>query len=112
MLAYPKPERRRVLKRRAKRQQHLTRAQCRQIVYRRERMMCQRCQRKLSLDVYPPDPRFPHVNEKVPRSKGGDPLDPDNQELLCGTCHLPGGQHAPTVARMHQIQARLKRKAS
>jgi len=31
-----------------------------------------------------------HVHEKVPRSLGGDPADPENTELLCFVCH----QHA------------------
>ena len=104
MLAFPKPERRRVEKQRTKRRKGLSRAQCRGIVYQREHWRCQRCHRALTLDVYPPHPAFPHVHEIVPRSKGGDPCEPTNCELLCGACHLPGGQHAPTVERMRTLQ--------
>lgn len=109
-MLYPKPIRRRVLKKQAERRKGLSRAQCRQVVYRRERMRCQRCGRQLTLDAYPWQDECPHVNEIVPRSKGGDPCDPENCELCCGKCHMPGGQHAPTVERMRQIQKRLKKR--
>lgn len=105
ILAQPKPERGSAVKRKAKAVRTVTRAQCVQIVYRRDRMRCQRCGSKLSLDVYPPNPRYPQVNEIIPRSKGGDPCDPDNCELLCGHCHMPRGEHAPTKTRMEKLQA-------
>lgn len=104
MIGFPKPERRRVAKKRAQRQKGLTRSQARAFVYRRERWRCERCKRLLTLDVYPPNPAFPHVNEKVPRSRGGDPCDVENLELLCGPCHMPHGQHAPTAERMRKLQ--------
>lgn len=110
-----KPERRVTVKKRAQRLSTLSRAQCKQKVYARERMHCERCGLKLTLECYPPDPRYPHVNERVPRSQGGDPHEPKNCELLCGTCHMPNGQHAPTQARMKRLRhlsaeaTRLKR---
>ena len=42
-----------------------------------------RCQRCGQL----PDWRGLSKHEKVKRSQGGDPLDPNNCELLCGRCH-------------------------
>lgn len=112
ILAQPKPGRRSVVKRKAKAVRKLTRAQCVQIVYRRERMRCQRCRLKLSLDTYPPDRMYPQVNEMVPKSQGGSPCDVSNLELLCGRCHQPRGEHAPTKARMdrlNQLAAKAKR---
>jgi 5-methylcytosine-specific restriction endonuclease McrA len=44
-----------------------------------------------------------HVNERVPKSLGGSPYDPDNCELTCRGCHMPNGRHAPTVERMRKI---------
>lgn len=96
----------------AKRQRYLDRRQVRELVYRRESMVCERCtkQCKHPRECWPGDPDMAHVNEKVPRSLGGDPLDLDNVELVCGACHLLNGEHAPTVERMRQIQARTTRK--
>ena len=34
-----------------------------------------------------PDWRGLSKHEKVKRSQGGDPLDPQNCEMLCGRCH-------------------------
>lgn len=82
----------------------MTRGECRVVVFARAHSHCERCGRYVS-------DRFPewsinraHVNEKVPRSRGGDPTDPTNCELLCQSCHLPGGQHAPTKERMEKLQ--------
>lgn len=106
-----KPERKAAGDKRGARQKFVARRQCRHIVYRRENMTCQRCGLKLKSprECYPTDPQFPHVNEIVLRSKGGDPLDPDNCELLCGACHMPNGEHAPTAERMRTIQQRTRR---
>ena len=35
----------------------------------------------------PPDFRGLSKHEIVYRSRGGNPLDPDNCKMLCGTCH-------------------------
>ena len=35
----------------------------------------------------PPDWRGLSKHEKVKRSQGGDPLDPENCVMLCGRCH-------------------------
>lgn len=105
--APPKPERRRYAKNRAKAKRKLTRAQVRETVYRRERMRCERCDRRTKLPkdcLWGGDPLMAHVNERVPRSLGGNPLDPDNCELVCQECHLPNGQHAPTAERMTALK--------
>lgn len=102
-----KPERRRYVKNRERAKKKLTRAQVRELVYRREQMRCERCQRRTRRPnecTWEGDPAMAHVNERVPRSLGGDPLDPDNCELVCQGCHLPGGQHAPTPERMQKLQ--------
>lgn len=106
----PKPERRAVEKKRDKRQRFLARRQCREIVYRRERMICQRCGKltKHPRECYPLDPDMAHVNEPERRSGGADETNPDACELVCGACHFPNGEHAPTVERMEQIKARTR----
>lgn len=35
-----------------------------------------------------------NINEKQPRSLGGDPLDLANTETLCAECHTGKGYHA------------------
>ena len=42
--------------------------------------LCERCGQA-------PDWRGLHKHEKVFRSKGGSPTDPDNCVMLCGRCH-------------------------
>lgn len=113
--ALQKPERLAVAKRRARSERRRTRAQVREIVYRRERMRCERCHKKVKRwnEAYPTDPDMGHVNERVPRSAGGDPLDPDNCELACGACHMPNNEHAPTPARqarLTEIRSEAKRR--
>jgi hypothetical protein len=83
----------------------MTRAECCTVVARRAMGRCERCGHRASR-------RFPmwhrsraHVNEKVPRSKGGDPTDPSNCEWLCQACHMPDGQHAPTKERMERLRS-------
>lgn len=107
-----KPERRAVVKKRTDRQRKLSRAQCREIVYNRESMRCQRCGKRCKPwnEAYPGDPDMAHVNEPELRSKGADATNPDECELVCGACHMPNGEHAPTVERMQQIRARKKTK--
>jgi hypothetical protein len=103
-------EREAVTAKRDKRQRFVKRRQCRQIVYRREGMKCQRCgkQTKLPRECWPGDPDMAHVNE--PEGRGNvDYTNLDNCELVCGECHMPNGEHAPTVERMQQIRARTKR---
>jgi len=74
----------------------LTRRQCVDVVYTRALWRCERCGqpvRERGCDG--------HVNERVPRSRGGDPRDPGNCELVCHHCHFggPSGAHAPTKER-------------
>lgn len=82
----------------------MTRSQCRAVVSKRAGSCCERCGRWVSDDRPEWHPQRAHVNEKVPRSLGGDPTDPMNCELLCQACHMPGGQHAPTKARMERLR--------
>jgi 5-methylcytosine-specific restriction endonuclease McrA len=105
----PKPERRRYVKNREKAKKKLTRAQVLEIVYRRKKMLCERCGRRVKRFrdcAWEGDPAMAHVNETTPRSKGGDPMNPDHCELVCQACHMPNGQHAPTVERMKKLQRR------
>jgi 5-methylcytosine-specific restriction endonuclease McrA len=82
------------------------RRRCRATVIARERGRCQRCGTRVSSKLPDGHPRRAEVNEIVPRSRGGDATDPAGCELLCAACHRPNGQHAPTVARQRQIEAR------
>ena len=101
----PKPSRRAVAKKQARRQWFLTRRQCREKVYLREGWRCQRCGREVTLDCWPWEPERAHVNELLPKSRGGDPCDPANCELLCNTCHItPAGEHCPTPERMQRLK--------
>jgi 5-methylcytosine-specific restriction endonuclease McrA len=112
VLAKPEPYRR--VKARKKRQAHGLRKACREAVYARERMICQRCgikARHPAESFWEGDPFMAHVNEIVPRSKGGDPLDPDNCELVHQMCHMPNGMHAPTAERQAILEGRAKGKA-
>lgn len=113
MLAFPKGvkgERRSAVKKRVWRERKLSRAQCRARVFLRAKSKCERCGRAVTDDCWPWEPQRAHVNEKVPRSRGGSPYDPENCELLCQGCHLPNGQHAPTAERMRKIQARSRKR--
>lgn len=103
-MRYPKPEPYAKVKARRRRNTAKARKECARIVWLRDGARCQRCGR----GVLPPDqcsgwePWRGDVNERIPRSKGGDPTDPDNAELLCQACHFggPSGAHAPTTERM------------
>lgn len=100
-----KPEQKQAVEKEAERKaKKLTREQCRAIVWRRAKDRCERCGNpvKHKAVAYPTDPERGDVNEIVPKSKGGDPTDPANCELICGRCHFGGesGAHAPTPARM------------
>lgn len=105
-----KPEPRKRVKNRKKRKAGRDRKKARLLVYEREGMRCQRCKRAVSVDVDTPywADNFAHVNEMLPKSRGGSPTELSNLELLCGRCHLPNGRHAPTADR----QALIERRAS
>jgi 5-methylcytosine-specific restriction endonuclease McrA len=112
MLAKPEPYK--AVKARKKRKAIKSRKACREFVYEREQMLCQRCgwrTRKPSDCYWTGDPHMAHINERVPRSLGGNPLDPDNCELVCMSCHMPNGQHAPTAERLAILTGRQKGKA-
>lgn len=74
------------------------------MVIQRAGSCCERCGRWVSDDMPDWSIRRAHVNEIVPRSRGGSETDPANCELLCPSCHMPDGQHAPTKARMQKLQ--------
>jgi hypothetical protein len=109
MVSFPKPERISRVKKKADRAKRLSRAQCRAIVIAREHSKCQRCGRKVTDDCPPYAPERAHVNEPEGRFKDKTAAyRPEACELLCQSCHMPGGQHAPTAARLAQIRARQK----
>lgn len=54
-----------------------SRAICRSIVFLRENSRCQRCGVFVSDDVPEWADNRAHVHERLPRSLGGDPLNPD-----------------------------------
>ncbi len=104
LVAVPKTYRadRKAKKRKADRQFDLTRAQVRALVMERAKGCCERCGRKVDFDVAPFLDHHAEVNEPGMRSKGADPLDPNQCELVCHKCHFggPSGSHAPTAERM------------
>ena len=93
-----------VVKEAQRKAKKLTRRQCVDKVWLRAKAKCERCGNpvKRKKVTYPTDPERGDVNEKLPRSRGGDPCDPGNCELICGACHYggPSGGHAPTAKRM------------
>lgn len=89
-----KPERRSTVKKRKVGKRKLSRAQCRAIVFKRERSRCQRCKRLVTDDCEPYLPQRAHVHEIKSRALGGSPYDPANCQLLCnGGCHVKNGVH-------------------
>jgi hypothetical protein len=66
-----------------KRDKHRTR------IYVADMGKCRSCGRKVYLKIAdaPHELAVGHVHEWVPRSLGGDPLDPLNCLLLCSECH-------------------------
>jgi 5-methylcytosine-specific restriction endonuclease McrA len=104
LVRQPKPIPQRVLKARKERAYLKARKECLRVVWLRAGSRCQRCGR----GVLRPErtsgwePWTGQVNELTPRSRGGDPLDPENCELVCKQCHFggPSGAHAPTADRM------------
>ena len=102
--SFPKPGKRRaVVKKEARREKKLTRAQVVAKVWLITKGICQRCGKKCKppKETYPLDPDRGEVNDIVPVSRGGNRLDVNNQELCCRGCHYggPSGAHAPTPAR-------------
>jgi len=76
----PKPEPRRKVKARAKRQHAQDRADCRRVVWERDWGRCVVCRRALTLDEA-------HIHEVVYRSRGGSDTDPANCVTCCYACH-------------------------
>lgn len=97
VLAIPKPEPRKRVKARRKRQFAKARKASRAARYAMDGGRCVRCKRPLYLN--PSDEgadwfNVANINEKRPRSLGGDPLDPKGQNTLCAGCHTGKGYHA------------------
>jgi hypothetical protein len=66
----PKPEPRAKVKARADRQFAAARKRCREVVYLREFLRCERCRRQCSLDAPVWAANFPHVNENGAHGRG------------------------------------------
>lgn len=95
-LAIPKPEPRKRSKARKKRQFAKARKAALAETYNRDGGRCVRCRRPLYLN--PSDEgadwfNVANINEKRPRSLGGDPLDSKGQNTLCAGCHTGKGRH-------------------
>jgi 5-methylcytosine-specific restriction endonuclease McrA len=106
-----KPEPYKAVKARRKRAAATARRLARLDLLDRKGWLCERCGVRVS-DLLPEwSPRRAHVNELVPRSRGGSATDPANLEVLCQSCHLPGGMHAPTAERQAILEGRAKGKA-
>jgi 5-methylcytosine-specific restriction endonuclease McrA len=75
----------------------VAREECRRITYERAGGCCEWCGKPLVLK--PSEARhafeIAHIDEKIMRSKGGDPTNPDNCRCLCAECHL-GKRHGRT----------------
>lgn len=95
----PKPTPRALEKRRAKRQRFILRRLCKDFVWKRDRGQCVLCHAHVVRPKQEPSPFDGHVDEILPKSLGGDPLDPNNCRLLCVKCHFPGpsGAHRKTI---------------
>jgi len=83
----------------------MTRRQCYAVVEKRACGCCERCGIAISKERPEWHPQRAHMNHKRPRSLGGKDT-PENCELICQGCHMPGGSHAPTNDR----QTAMRRK--
>src|SRR5678809_537546 len=96
--ALPKPYKGelRLLKARKHRRECELRDACRAFVYNRDGGCCVRCGKPLKLKLADASGWWDvaNINEKRPRSLGGDPTDPENCETLCAGCHTGQGYHA------------------
>lgn len=91
----PKPEPRVKVKARLARLWQKARRRSREIRYRMDGGCCVDCGRPLVL--HPAEARhefeIAHIDEIKPRSLGGDPLNPDEQQTLCYACHARKTEH-------------------
>lgn len=98
-----KPEPRKRVKARQQRQAAKARKACREAVWARAESRCEwvedgcRCNKALVPSGYVWI-HIGHVDEIVPRSRGGDPHDPTNCRLMCPAHHFsgPSGAHRVT----------------
>jgi 5-methylcytosine-specific restriction endonuclease McrA len=87
-LAIPKPEPSKTVKARAKRLWAKARAKAREIRWTRDGGCCVRCGKPVKLHWSEAEWwNVANIHETRPRSLGGDPLNPDEQETLCADCH-------------------------
>lgn len=96
-LAIPKPEPRKRVKARKKRQFAKARKTCRAARYAKDGGRCVRCGKALKLN--PSDEgadwfNVANIHEKKRRSLGGSAVDVANTETLCAGCHTGKGHHA------------------
>jgi len=100
-LLFRKPEPRAATKKREERQADAARLACVIAVWERAKGRCEycgapvyTCQRAVAEATGAPVSDFwkvlGHVHEEIPRSRGGDPTNPDHCKLSCTGCHFPG----------------------
>ena len=94
---FAKPEPRRRVKARTDRQKAKARKDCVSLVWARANNRCQDCGRHVCKPRETDNPfDVGHVHEVIPRSRGGDPTDPEQCILACVKCHTR--RHGQRVA--------------
>jgi len=92
----PKPEPYKRVKARRRRIFAKARKVARAERYARDGGCCVRCGVPLKLNPLDEGADWfnvANINEKRPRSLGGNPLNPDEQNTLCAGCHTGSGRH-------------------
>jgi 5-methylcytosine-specific restriction endonuclease McrA len=93
---YPKPEAHAKVKARQLRTYARDRQACVVAVWTRAQHRCEYCGRWVEKPRETDDPfKAGHVHERIARSQGGDPTNPDDCVLSCHPCHFngPSGAH-------------------
>ena len=94
---FAKPEARKRVKARSDRAKAAARQRCVAAVWKRAERFCEVCHVWLLKPSETDNPlAIGHVHEIIPRSRGGDPTDPDNCILACPKCHAR--EHGQRVA--------------
>ena len=92
MFQKPTPQRR--VKEQTDRQKARARKACVDAVWKRDQRECQHCGYWLYKHTESDQAfKIGHVHERIPRSRGGDPTDPNNCLLLCPKCHEQAHSH-------------------